>query len=250
MFSAGVLQEMMEESMDSYIALDLETTGLRPKMDRIIEIGAVKVKNHQVTEVFSTLVNPQMEIPGQIEMLTGITTEMAAEGMSGEEAINRFLEFSEELPLLGHNILFDYSFVKHKVLNMGLTYERDGVDTLWIARNVLKNLESRRLGALCSYYGIASGTSHRAGDDASAAHELYQHLRSDFEDSNPDIFKLRPLIRKVKKQGPITISQKLYLNDLLKYHRMELDIQINSLTKNDASRLIDRIILEHGRIKR
>lgn len=235
--------------MDSYIALDLETTGLRPKVDRIIEIGAVKVKDHQVTEVFSTLVNPQMQIPVRIERLTGITSEMAAGGMSGDAAINQFLEFSEELPLLGHNILFDYSFVKHKVINMGLTYERDGVDTLWIARNVLKHLESRRLGALCSYYGIASGTAHRASDDAAAAHELYQHLRKDFAGTNPGIFKTRPLVRKVKKQGPITMSQKVYLNDLLKYHRIELNVQIDSLTKNEASRLIDRIILEHGRIK-
>lgn len=236
--------------MESYIALDLETTGLRPKFDRIIEIGAIKVENHQVTQVFSTLVNPRMGIPSRIEALTGITDAMVAQGMESDEAMDSFLEFAGDLPLLGHNILFDYSFVKHKAVNMGYSYEREGIDTLWIARKFLANLESRRLGNLCQYYGIESGNAHRACDDAKAAHHLYQRMRGEYESSNPEVFTGRPLVRKVKKQGDITVPQKRYLNDLLKYHRIRLDMDVDSLTKNEASRQIDQIIFEHGKILR
>jgi DNA polymerase-3 subunit alpha (Gram-positive type) len=236
--------------MKSYIALDLETTGLRPKFDRIIEIGAIKVENHQVTAVFSTLVNPQMGIPSRIKALTGITDEMAAGGMQSEEAMDCFLEFAGDMPLLGHNILFDYSFVKHKAVNMGYSYEREGMDTLWIARKFLANLESRRLGNLCQYYGIDSGKAHRACDDARATHHLYQRMRGEYESKNPEMFVRRPLIRKVKKQGDITPPQKRYLNDLLKYHKIGMDVEVDSLTKNEASRLIDQIIFKHGKILR
>lgn len=236
--------------MDRYIALDLETTGLSPKQDRIIEIGAVKVENNQITEVYSTFVNPHMAIPPRIRQLTGITTEMAASGADGEEAITSLVEFCQDYPLLGHNIMFDFAFVKHKAVNMGMTFEREGMDTLMIARKVLQKLESRKLDALCRYYGIECEHFHRASDDAMAAHLLYQKLRAEYQEVNPEIFRPQPLVRTVKKQGPITPSQKVYLNDLVKYHRIELDVQISSLTKNEASRLIDRIISEHGRIMR
>lgn len=236
--------------MNTYIALDLETTGLNPSSDRIIEIGAIKVENHKIVDTFSTFVDPQMQVPLKIQQLTGITTAMASSGMSGEAAIQELVAFCQDEPLLGHNIMFDFSFVKHKAVNMGLDFERSGLDTLAIARKTLRNLESRRLGALCSYYEIDCTNFHRASDDALATHMLYQKLRGDFEMASPDIFTPQPLIRNVKKQGPITKSQKVYLNDLIKYHKIELDVQIDSLTKNEASRIIDRIILEHGRIKR
>lgn len=236
--------------MDRYIALDLETTGLSPKHDRIIEIGAVKVVNNQITELYSTFVNPNMAIPPRIQELTGITTEMTTEGANSEQAVEQLMEFCGDDPLLGHNIMFDFSFIKHKAVNMGRTFERNGMDTLMIARRVLHKLESRKLEALCRYYGIQCDQFHRASDDAMAAHLLYQKLREEYQPANPEMFVPKPLIRTVKKQGPLTQSQKVYLNDLVKYHRIELDVKIDSLTKNEASRLIDRIISEHGRITR
>ena len=234
--------------MNTYIAIDLETTGMHPKDDRIIEIAAIKVVEGKIKEQFTTFVNPQMTVPLKIQELTGITTEMAKTGLLTEEAIPKLLEFCGESPLLAHNIMFDYSFIKHKAVNLGMEFECTGVDTLAIARKTLSTLTSRRLGALCEYYKIESGRSHRASDDAISAHLLYQKLKVDFESQTPELFKATPLIHNVKKQGQITQKQKDYLNDLLKYHKIRIDIEVDSLTKNEASRLIDKIILKNGRI--
>ena len=95
--------------IDSYIALDLETTGLSPSEDRILEIGAVKVKNGSICEWYETLVNPGMAISPRIRELTGIDDEMAATGKDTGTAVAELVDFCGELPLLGHNILFDYS---------------------------------------------------------------------------------------------------------------------------------------------
>jgi len=236
--------------MNTYIAIDLETTGINPSKDRIIEIGAVKVADGAIKDQFSTFVNPRMAVPLHIQELTGISTEMAQSGIETHEALARLFEFAGEESLLAHNIMFDYSFLRHKAVNLGIDFERTGIDTLAIARQTLSALKSKRLVALCDYYEIESKPSHRASDDALAAHFLYQKLKSDFEAQAPELFEARQLIHKVKKQGPITQKQKDYLNDLLKYHRIEIDMEVESLTKNEASRMIDKVILENGRMKR
>ena len=236
--------------MNTYVAIDLETTGMHPSSDRIIEIGAVKVINDKVEDRFETFVNPRMAVPWRIQELTGITTEMAKSGILVEDAMPKLLDFCGEAPLLAHNIMFDYSFIKHKAINLGMDLELEGIDTLAIARRTLCTLPSRRLCALCDHYEIDTGRSHRASDDAMAAHLLYQKLKAEFAGVSPELFVAMPLIHKVKKQNPITKKQKDYLNDLLKYHKIGIDVEIDSLTKNEASRLIDKIILNNGRIMR
>lgn len=127
--------------IENYIALDLETTGLHPSEDRILEIGAVKVVNGEITDCYETLVNPGMAISPRIQALTGINDAMAATGKDTKTAVTELIDFCGDLPLLGHNILFDYSFVKKNAVNLGLTFEKDGVDTLKIARALLPDLE-------------------------------------------------------------------------------------------------------------
>ena len=103
---------------------------------------------------------------------------------------------------------------------------------------------------MCAYYGIDQGNAHRALDDARSAHLLLLQLWEAFGQADPGAFALCPLAYTAKKQSPITNSQKGYLKDLLKYHKIELDIQIDGLTKSEASRIIDGIILQYGRIIR
>lgn len=236
--------------LDTYIALDLETTGLSPSADRILEIGAVKIVNGQILETYETLVNPGRKIEKRIEELTGITDEMAAGGTDTKEAVTKLVEFCGDLPLLGHNILFDYSFVKQNAINLDLPFDKEGIDTLKIARILFPDMEHRSLQALCGYYHIRPEKAHRAACDAMAAMELYQRMREQFPDSPEELFAPKPLTYRARKQGPITPAQKGYLNDLIKYHKITLDKSVDSLTKNEASRIIDRIILEHGRIQR
>ena len=235
---------------DSYIALDLETTGLSPAEDRILEIGAVRVEGGRIRERYETLLNPGIRISPRIQELTGITDEMAAGGKDTRTAVAELVEFCKGLPLLGHNILFDYSFVKKNAVNFGLEFEKNGIDTLKIARKLLPGAEHKSLTALCCRYGIAHERAHRAVDDACAAMELYHHLAREFPNGPAELFAPFLLVYKTKKQGPVTPAQKGYLNDLIKYHKIALDVSVDTLTKNEASRLIDKIISTHGRIIR
>ena len=109
---------------NSYVAVDLETTGLDPKMEKITEIGAIRVRDGVVEKEFHTLVNPRRPLSERIVELTGITDEMVADCPDVGEVIGGFLEFCEGLPLLGHRILFDYSFLKRAAVNSGVEWER------------------------------------------------------------------------------------------------------------------------------
>lgn len=235
---------------NTYIALDLETTGLRPASDKILEIGALKIEEGEVTATYETFLDHQIEIPPQITALTGITREMVAGSREPGEAIQGFLEFSGDLPLLGHNIIFDYGFMKQAVVNLGGSYERKGLDTLTIARLCLPQLPGKSLDKVAAYYGIPQEHHHRALDDALTAARLYQRLEEEFGEQRPDLFQPTALMAKIKKASPITNSQKVYLRDLIKYHRIESNVKIDTLTKSEASRMIDGIILQYGKIMR
>ncbi len=240
----------MERDPDSYVVVDLETTGLQPAKDRILEIGAVKVENGEVKDTFCTFINPRMAIPPFIQALTGITQDMVENAPTAEQAFYEFLDFCGDRDLMGHNLMFDYSFLKHQAANLKLSFEKRGIDTLKIARSVLPELESRSLTSLCEYFQINREQAHRAFHDALATHEVYEQLKKRAREGQERLFVPVPLLYKAKKQGPITNSQKAYLNDLVKYHKISLDVEIDSLTKNEASRRIDKIISEYGRIMR
>lgn len=236
--------------MREYVTLDLETTGLEPKKDRIIEIGAVKVRDGQVVEEFGTLVNPQMEISRRITELTGISNAMVEGKPCIREIIGQLVEFCGDLPLLGHNIRFDYSFVKHSAVNCGMTFEKKGMDTLKLARVLLPDLPSKSLQSLRVYYKLEQEEAHRALEDARTTYLLYERLREEFAEKYSELFCPQELVYKVKKQGPITQAQKRYLQDLVKYHKIDLRMEADSLTKNEASRLIDTILGTYGKIMR
>lgn len=233
-----------------YIALDVETTGLNPARDKLLEIGAARIEGGEVRETYSTLIDTGAPIPARIQELTGITDAMQRTGKKAEAAIREFLEFCGEWPVLGHNVQFDFGFLKQGAVNCGLTFEKEALDTLKIARRVLPDIPSRTLSAMCAYYSIDPGNSHRALSDALAAHEVLKKLWNEFGETDPGAFALHPLAYSAKKQSPITNSQKGYLNDLLKYHRIETNIRIEDMTKSEASRMIDGIILQYGRIER
>lgn len=233
-----------------YVALDVETTGLNPARDKVLEIGAARIQGGKVCETYGTLINTGMPIPWRIQELTGITDEMQKTGKKTETAIREFVEFCGDLPVLGHNVQFDFGFLKQTAVNHGLTFEKQALDTLKIARRVLPDIPSRTLPAMCSHYQVDPGQSHRALDDALASHTILWKLWEEFGERDPDAFALHTLVYSAKKQSPITNSQKGYLNDLLKYHRIETNICIEDMTKSEASRMIDQIILQYGRIVR
>lgn len=228
--------------MREYIAVDLETTGLSPVKERIIELAAVRFRDGEEVDCFTTLVNPGRVLPERIVELTGIRDEMLLDAPKEEEALEAFLAYTNDSILLGHNLGFDYSFLKTAFARKKQEYQRNGIDTLAIAKKHLADLPSRTLEALCVYYKIDSGTSHRALDDARSAARLYECLRVQFGEKSA-----RQLQYQVKKMEPITAAQKNYLKDLIKYHKINCDISFEKMTKSEASRMIDKFILEYGK---
>lgn len=233
--------------IQDYTAIDIETTGLDPKLEKMIEVGAVKVRNGQITDCFESLVQPGRKLSETITKLTGITDETLKDAPEPKEVIPKLLDFLGEDILLGHSIMFDYSFLKRAAVNLGFVFEKRGIDTLKIARAKLQNLESRRLDFLCDYYKIPH-QAHRAMEDAKAASILYGKLAEEFYEER--LFTPVTLIYKAKREGPITVQQKERLYKLIEAHKLIIDYDIDKLTRNEANRIADKIILQYGRLEK
>lgn len=233
--------------VQDFTAIDVETTGLNPKTERMIEVGAVKVRGGKIVDQYESLINPGRRLEAKIIELTGITDEMLMEAPSPEEVMPRLLEFVGNDIMLGHSLMFDYSFIKRLAVNLKLWDVRStsqGIDTLKIARHFLTDLESRSLPFLCKYFEIPH-KAHRAMEDAKATALLYEKLAEQFDDE--DVFAPFKLIYRVKRETPATAAQKERLYKLTNEHKLILEYDINTLTRNEASRLADKIILKYGR---
>ena len=232
------------QGLQDFICIDLETTGLNPKRDRIIEIGAVKVRNGQISATFQQLIDPKQQLEERVEILTGISSKELAGQPTIQEVLPALKEFLEEDVLLGHRVLFDYSFLKRAFINEKFSFERKGIDTLKLARQFVSDCESKKLESLCQHYDIKH-QAHRALGDALATVELYQILVDKYYQE--DVFAPKPLEFKVKKESPITKAQKERLTLLLAKHNLEPKCEIASMTKNEASRYMDQILATYGR---
>ena len=228
--------------MKDYVAFDLETTGLSPDSDQIIEIGAVKIRDGKISGKYNCIIHPEIEVSDFIINLTGISRDMLRKGIPLKEGVEEFLEFSGDLPVLGHNVMFDYSFVKCSAVREGLTFEKMGIDTLKIARKVHKDFESKSLGALCDYYHIENPAAHRAYYDALATAKLYQTLAHYFEPQDPKVFQPLQLQYKIKKVQPATPKQIALLERLTEQKELIPDWDTATLTRSEASRIIDRLL--------
>ena len=232
------------QGLQDFICIDLETTGLNPKRDRIIEIGAVKVRNGQIVETYQQLIDPKQQLEERVEVLTGISSKELEGKPTIQEVLPTLREFLGDDVLLGHRVLFDYSFLKRTFTNEKISFERKGIDTLKIARQFVTDSESKKLESLCKHYGITH-QAHRALGDALATVELYQILIENYY--NEEAFVPKPLEFKVKKESPITKAQKERLTLLLAKHNLVPKCEVASMTRNEASRYIDQILAAYGR---
>ena len=164
--------KMIEDEI--YVVFDIETTGFDPFNDKIIEIGAVKMRGREVIGEFSEFVNPEIPIPKKITELTTITDEMVANAEKIETVLPRFLEFCTGTTVVAHNAKFDVGFIKQKTIEQGLEYSPSVIDTLPLARTLLPELRGYGLANLVKYFGITLETHHRAVDDAKATAEVFQ----------------------------------------------------------------------------
>ena len=162
------------QSLDEkYVVFDIETTGFSPVTNRIIEIGAVKVEHGEITERFSTFVNPQVPIPFHIEKLTSINDSMVMDADTIEVVLPQFLKFVGDAILVAHNANFDVSFIKENAKRQGIPVDFTYVDTVGIARALLTGQSKYTLDAVAKTLGISLENHHRAVDDAECTAEIF-----------------------------------------------------------------------------
>lgn len=155
--------------MPTIVAVDLETTGLDPNKDQIIEIGAVRMKDGRIEDEWSTLVNPGRQIPKEITLLTNITNNMVAGAPPIGGVIEELIAFIGDDTIVGHNIGFDLAFLR----NQGAAENNLAADTYELAAVLYPTSSRYNLGSLCRDNGILLKEAHRALDDARATGELF-----------------------------------------------------------------------------
>lgn len=151
-----------------FIGLDLETTGVDPKIDKIIEIGMVKIVDGEIADTYHTLVNPGIRLPLKIKRLTGITDEMLADAPKIDTVLTEVISFINNYPVIGHNVDFDCAFLL-SVINKDLNFIQQSYDTVELARIVLPDAPNHRLHTLCELCNINTDIAHRALEDARGA---------------------------------------------------------------------------------
>ena len=151
---------------DEFVCFDIETTGLKVAREAITEIGAVVLRNGEVTERFQTFVNPNRRLTPEITGLTGITDEMLKDAPEPKEALTEFLKFVYGRPLAAHNAEFDISFIRAGCRKEGLPFEPTYVDSLILAQNLLPDLGKYKLDIVAEALDLPAFNHHRASDDA------------------------------------------------------------------------------------
>lgn len=223
-----------------YIAIDLETTGIRLSKDKIIEVGLLKVKDSHVIDTFSCVINPDMQIDEKILELTKISEKEIENAKRIQDVIKHIVDFCEDYVLLGHNTIFDYGFVKKEANRAGFEFEKRGIDTYKLCKKALPEDVRKNLTDACKYFGIERKNSHRAFSDAYYTHILFQEIVKNFEtlEINSEAMKV-----KIKKFVPIRKRTKEDLQKLLNCHRIVCKVNIDLLSESEAKRMMDKIKL-------
>ena len=231
----------------NYTVIDLEMTGLNPKNDKILEIGAVKVRNQKIVKKYSVLVNPMISVPERITEITGITTAMVEDGVEMDDAVKGLLEFIGEDIIVGQNVIFDYSFIKQWAINNKITIRYLALDTLKMARRLLPPEQSKKLEALCEYFQIERVNGHRALDDSIQTYHVYEKLCDLCDETKSEGFEPKELIYKAKRQTPATKHQIERLKEYMQLHDIKDELPWESLTRSQASRTMDQYLSKYGR---
>ncbi|MBU1012657.1 MAG: GIY-YIG nuclease family protein [Bacteroidetes bacterium] len=161
-----------------YAVIDVETTGLSPRTEKITEIAIYTHNGERIIEEFSTLINPEIKIPFQITRLTGINNQMVKDAPKFYEIAKKIIEITEGKILVGHNVSFDYNFIKSEFKSLGYDFNSKTLCTVKLARKLIPGKKSYGLGNLCKELNIQILDRHRASGDALAATKVLELLLS------------------------------------------------------------------------
>ena len=135
-----------------YSIVDIETTGLSPKKEKITEIAIFVHDGEKVVDEFTTLLNPEVDIPYRITQLTGISNKMVQEAPKFYEVARKIVEMTEGTTIVGHNVNFDYNFIRKEFREFGYDYQRKKICTARLSRKLLPGRRSYSLGKLCQRF--------------------------------------------------------------------------------------------------
>ena len=161
-----------------YAIVDIETTGLSPSNEKITEIAIYIHDGHKIVDEFSTLINPEKKIPYRIIHMTGINNQMVESAPKFYEVAKQIVEFTDVKIIVGHNVRFDYGFIRNEFKSLGYNYERKTLDTVKLSRKLIPGRKSYSLGKLCKDLEIENSARHRAAGDAMATTKLFELLLS------------------------------------------------------------------------
>ena len=178
-----------DQLFSDYVVFDLETTGISCRIDRVVEISAIKVEKGQIAGEFTSLVNPGVPIPYAASKVNGITDEMVKDAPAFDKVLEEFLDFAGDRVLVGHNIhSFDMNFIYRDCEAFwGKIPENDYVDTLGLARICLPELKHYKLTDLAEHYGISTEGAHRALNDCRMNQIIYERLGTELEKRKKDV---------------------------------------------------------------
>lgn len=170
------MQELMKkenkiDNKNTFVAIDVETTGLSPVANELIEVSAIKYDGNKKIDTFSTLIKPKVRIPYYITNITGITNDMVEEAPEVEEVMPELIEFVGDLPIVAHNANFDYKFIQN-YSNNSFTKNKV-IDTVPIGRRLYPSLPNHKLGTIAKHIGITEDGFHRAEFDCECCAKIY-----------------------------------------------------------------------------
>ncbi len=181
--------------LNNYVVIDIETTGLDPKYDEIIELGAQKYINNILVGEYYQLVKPvdDESVDEFITDLTGITNDMLKDAPSLEDVLSDFVDFLGDFTLIAHNANFDINFLYDSYLRLyELHFNKHFVDTLRLSRLTLKDFKSHKLSRLAKELSLGCNPNHRVSSDCEATHLLYQYIKKYIDSNDIDFNSLLP----------------------------------------------------------
>ncbi len=169
-----------------FVVVDVEATGAKTPPNRLIELGAFRIRGGQIVEKFLSLVNPEIPIPRFVMSLTGISNEMVKSAPVFAEVAPSWLDFVSDSVLVAHNAGFDTSFLNHEISRVypGHRMLNPHLCTVRLSRRVLPDLSNHRLDTIASHFSIPITSRHRAGSDALATAEIFLLLLSKLEEEH------------------------------------------------------------------
>ncbi len=168
-----------EQDIDTtYCVLDLETTGLSFRTEKITEVGIMKIKNGEVLDEFSCFVNPEKPIPQRVVEVTNITDDMVKDAETIDKVFPKILEFVGDSVLVAHNADFDIGFLKYNAKELGYSLENTYIDTLRLAKDLFPDYKKYKLGIIAENLGIKVEVAHRALDDVDTTVKVFNVMLS------------------------------------------------------------------------